>query len=87
MTTHSLLNTAGSNYDAIITAQSEAFYALTWPSNFVPRLSLDWTKAIVRVFGDTPAWDAVIQNFETDAGANQYIADNNAEWNQPDPLT
>jgi hypothetical protein len=82
MTTHSLLNTTGSNYDDILTVQAAAF---TW-ENFTPRLSIDWTKAIIRVFAEAPTWDAVIQNFSTALETRQYIEDNDANWNTPESI-
>jgi hypothetical protein len=88
MAAHTLLNTAGSNYNEIIDTQETAYLLQPWATvgKFRPRISLDWTKAILKIYWETPTWDAVIQNFATNQTTNQYIFDNTANWNKPNSI-
>lgn len=83
---YSRLNVAGSDYDTIISEQEAAYEWIKGHANFKPRLSLDWTQAIIRVFWDVPTWDTVLESYDSPEAIRAYIDAHSAEWNNPDDV-
>jgi len=77
-----VLNTSWTDYDSIIAIQAAAFTDV----DYEPRLSLDWTKALIRIFWAEPTWDTVLATQETEQEAFEYIVAHDAEWNEPNDI-
>jgi len=72
------LSTSASNYQEILDTQKTAFNKLPWATNFVPRLSLDWSKALIQIFWEEPKNYLIA--FNTPQEVLAYWAEHYSEW-------
>ena len=73
-----LLNTQSEDYDSIIESQKAIFDLKSWATNFVPRLSLDWTKSLIELQEEFIS-DCNIATY-TEEETLIYLWNNSAEW-------
>lgn len=77
-----VLNTAGADYDTIIATQETAFKQRPWATNYWITISIDWSKALIKIYWEVPTWDTVLLGIDTAEEQRQYMEDNPSDWDK-----